>query len=67
MKAPGVTYFWRRKASFERLKRELPRGSGGMLPQDIFKKERLETLFPAFLEAKCQFSSHQFTQIIFKE
>ena len=26
VKALDVTYFWRRKAPFERLKRELPRG-----------------------------------------
>ena len=55
MKAPDVTYFWRHKAPFERLKRELPGGSGGMVPQEIFKKEHSETLFPAFLENKYQF------------
>ena len=54
VKAPDVTYFWRRQAPFERFKRELPGGSGGMLPQEIFKKEHSETLFPA-LETKYQF------------
>ena len=54
MKAPDVTYFWCRQAPFERFKRELPGGSGGMLPQEIFKKEHSETLFPA-LETKYQF------------
>ena len=37
VEAPDVTYFWRHKAPFERVKRELPRGgSGGMLPREIF-------------------------------
>ena len=31
---------------FEHLKRELLEGSGGKLPQEIFKKEHSETLFP---------------------
>ena len=38
MKAPDVTYVRRRKAPFERLKRELTAGSGGMLSQEIFEK-----------------------------
>ena len=51
VKAPHVTYFWRRKAPFERKKRLLLGGSGGMLSQEIFEKEHSETLFPAFLES----------------
>ena len=55
MKALYVTYFWPRKAPFERLKRELPRGSGGVILQEIDEKEHLET-FSAFLETKYQFA-----------
>ena len=50
VKAPDVTYLWRRKAPFERGKREVLGGSGGTLPQEIFEKEHSETLFPGFLE-----------------
>ena len=57
MKALDVTYFWRRRAPFERLKRELLEGSGGMLPQEIFNKEHSETLFPAFLEIKYHYQT----------
>ena len=40
VKAPEVTWFWRRKASFEPLKSELLGGSGDMLPQEIDQKKR---------------------------
>ena len=50
VKAPDVTYFWRHKAAFEHA--SYLGGSGGMLPQELFKKEHSETLFPAFLETK---------------
>ena len=60
-----VTYFWRRKAPFERLKRELPRGSGGMLPQKICEKEHSETLFPAFLDTKYQFPRQGWSSLKF--
>ena len=40
---------------FRALKERATRGSGGMLPQETFKKEHSETLFPAFLETKYQF------------
>ena len=49
LKAPDVTF------PCERRKRELPRGSGGIPPHEIFKIEHSETLFPAFLETKKQF------------
>ena len=65
MKAPDVTYFWRRKAPFERLKRELLGGSGGMLPQEIFKTDLSETLFPAFLETKYQFPRQGWSSVKF--
>ena len=54
VEAPDVTYFWRRKAPFEPSKCELPRGSGGMVPQEIFKKRTLRNVV-AFLESKYQF------------
>ena len=51
-------------------------GSGGMFPQEIFKIEHSETLFPSFLEReypppRAQESVSQarleFTQILFKK
>ena len=54
METADVTYFWRHKVPFERLKRELPRGVWGHAPPGNFKKEHSETLFPAFLDAKYQ-------------
>ena len=50
VKAPDVTHFWHRKAPFEGLKCELPRG----VPKEIKKKKHSETFFPAFLETKYQ-------------
>ena len=67
VKAPGVIYFWRRKALFERLKRELPRG---ILPKEIFKQNTQKRCFPAFLEAKYQFPKQgwsSLTQTFFKK
>ena len=65
VEAPDVTYFWRRKAPFERLKRELPWGVWGILLQEIFKKEHSETLFPAFLETKYQFPRRGWSSLKF--
>ena len=67
VEAPDVTYFWRRNKPFERLKRELLYlgGSGGMLPQEIFKKEHSETLFPAFLDTKYQFPRQGWSSLNF--
>ena len=65
MKATDVTYFWRRKAPFERLKRELPREALGACSSRKFLKENTQKRchFPAFLETKYQ----EFTQILFKK
>ena len=63
MKAPDVTYFWRHKAPFECA--SYPGGSGGMLPQEIFKKEHSETLFPVFLETKYQFPRQSWNSLKF--
>ena len=65
MKAPDVTFLARRKAPFERLKRELLGWFGGMLPQEIFKKEHSETLFPASLETKYQFPRQGWSSLKF--
>ena len=54
MKAPGVTYFWRHKAPFERASY-----LGGS------KKEHSETLFPAFLETKYQFPRQSWNSLKF--
>ena len=48
-------FSWRRKAPRERRRRKRLGGSGGMLPQEIFKIEYSETPFPAFLEPRKQF------------
>ena len=55
MKALDVTYFWRRKAPFERLKYELLVGSGGMLPQEIFKKNTQKRSFKRFWKSSTSF------------
>ena len=47
-------FSWRRKAPCERRRRKHLGGSGGMLPQEIFKIEYSETPFPAFLEPRKQ-------------
>ena len=47
-------FSWRRKAPRERQRRKHLGGSGGMLPQEIFKIEYSETSFPAFLEPRKQ-------------
>ena len=41
------------------------RGSGGKLPQKIFRKEHSETLFPAFLETKYQFPRQSWSSLKF--
>ena len=48
-------FSWRRKAPRWRRRRKRLGGSGGMLPQEIFKIEYSETPFPAFLEPRKQF------------
>ena len=48
-------FSWRRKVPRERQRRKHLGGSGGMLPQEIFKIEYSETSFPAFLEPRKQF------------
>ena len=48
-------FSWRRKAPRERRRRKHLGGSGGMLPQEMFKIEYSETPFPAFLEPRKQF------------
>ena len=48
-------FSWRCKAPRERRRRKHLGGSGGMLPQEIFKIEYSETPFPAFLEPRKQF------------
>ena len=67
VKALDITYFWHRKALFERLNHKLPGGggSGGMLTQEIFRKEHSETLFPAFLETKYQFPMQGWSSLKF--
>ena len=40
-------FYWRRKAPRKRRRRKHLGGSGGMLPQESFKKEYSETPFPA--------------------
>ena len=54
MKAPDVTYFWRTL-----------RGLGACSPQENFKKEPSETLFPAFLETKYQFPRQSWNSLKF--
>ena len=44
MEAQDVTYFWRRKAPFECLKRELPRGFWGHAPPGNLKKKKKKPL-----------------------
>ena len=55
LKALDMTFFGaaRRLASGESA--SYLGGSGGMFPQEIFKIEHSEMLFPAFLETKYQF------------
>ena len=48
-------FSWRRKAPRKRRRRKHLGGSGGILPQEIFKIEYSETPFPAFLEPRKQF------------
>ena len=54
----------RRKAPRERRRRKHLGGSGGMLPQEIFKIEYSETPFPAFLEPRKQFPRQSSSQYV---
>ena len=65
VKAPDMTYFWCCKAPFTHLKHELLGGSEGMLPQEMFKKEHSETLFPVFLETRYQFPRQGWSSLKF--
>ena len=66
VEAPDVTYFWRHKAPFERVKRELPRGGGlGACSLGKFFKKHSETLFPVFLDTKYQFPRQGWSSLKF--
>ena len=65
VKALDVTFFWRRKAPFECLKRKAPRGVWRHAPEEMFKKEHSETLFPASLKTKYQFPRQSWSSFKF--
>ena len=67
MEAPEVTYFWRPKAPFECLKRELPRGVWGHAPPGNVLKRTLRNVF-SNVSGNQVLVSHarlEFTQIFF--
>ena len=56
VKAPDVTYFWRRKAPFERLKRGLPREVwGACFPRKLLKKNTQKRCFQRFWKPSISF------------
>ena len=68
MEAPDVTYFWRRKAPFERLKRKLPRGVWGHAPPGNFEKRTFRNVVSSVSGRQVSVSQArlEFTQILFK-
>ena len=51
----GHDIFLASQGAFQALKAQATRGVWRHAPQEIFKNEHSETLFPAFLETKYQF------------
>ena len=69
VKARDVICHWRRKAPFERLNRELPRGVWGHAPQGNFSKRTLKNVVSSVSGHQASVSQErlEFTQTLFKK